>query len=106
MPRRTEVDPLALAVGQRIRELREEAGLTIEKLAYESGLNSKGHLSSIERGLVRPTIHTLNLIADGLDVLLADLVTFPHDDDRSKLIDATRKLSPSRTKQLLRDAQR
>src|SRR5688572_21707928 len=34
MPRRGTPDPLAQAVGARIRQLRQEAGLTIEKLAY------------------------------------------------------------------------
>ena len=103
MPRRTEVDPLALAVGQRIRFLREQAGLTLEKLAYESGLNSKGHLSSIEKGLVRPTIQTLQLLADGLDVLLLDVVCFPDADDRSRLVDRTRTASPAKLRPLLRD---
>ena len=49
MPRRREPDPLAQAVGQRIRQLRQEAGLTMEKLAFESELGSKGHLSNIEK---------------------------------------------------------
>ena len=52
MPRRSTPDPLALAIGQRIRQLREEAGLTQEKLAYEIGM-SKGFLSDIEKGLAR-----------------------------------------------------
>jgi len=47
MPRRTTPDPIALAVGARIRQLRREQGLTLEKLAYESDLGSKGYLSDI-----------------------------------------------------------
>ncbi len=90
MPRRRTADPLSRAVGNRIRELREEAGLTIEKLAYESELGSKGHLSSIERGLVRPTVHTLKAIADRLGVLPLDLLCFPEADDRQRWIDRTR----------------
>lgn len=103
MPRRSTPDPLALAVGERIRVLREEAGLTIEKLAFETEV-SKGHLSSIERGLVRPTIQTLQVLADGLDVLLLDLVNFPGDGDRQRLVDETRKLTPGAVRKLLRDA--
>lgn len=90
MPRRQTPDPLALAVGRRIRALREEVGLTQEKLAFESEVGSKGHLSNLERGLVRPTVNTLQALADRLGVKLLDLVTFPEEDDRSALIDATR----------------
>ena len=102
MPRRSEVDPLALAVGKRIAHLRAENGLTLERLAYESGF-SKGHLSSIERGLVRPTIQSLQTLADGLGVLLLDLVTFPEQGDRQRLIDETRRLPRGTLKRLLRD---
>ena len=55
MPRRSTPESSALAIGQRIRALREEQGLTQEQLAFESDF-SKGHLSSLERGLVMPTV--------------------------------------------------
>jgi transcriptional regulator with XRE-family HTH domain len=104
MPRRQTADPLAQAVGERIRHLREEAGLTIEKLAYESELGSKGHLSTLERGLARPTIQTLKALADRLEVKLLDLVTFPDEDDRAKLIDRTREMSASEIRRLLKQS--
>ena len=97
MPRRLAPDKLALEVGQRIRDIRIAAGLTIEQLAETSKLGSKGHLSNMERGLVRPNIQTLKLIANGLGVLPLDLMTFPKKDVRQKLVEMTRKLS---TKQL------
>jgi transcriptional regulator with XRE-family HTH domain len=93
MPRRIAPDELALEVGQRIREIREEEGLTIQQLAETSELGSKGHLSNMERGLVRPNIQTLKQIADGLGVLPLDLMTFPKRDVRQKLVDLTRQLS-------------
>jgi transcriptional regulator with XRE-family HTH domain len=102
MPRRATPDPLAKAVGARIRQLREAAGLTIEKLAYESELGSKGHPSTLERGLARPTIQTLQVIADRLEVKLLDLVTFPEEDDRAKLIDSTRSMSATEIKRVLK----
>lgn len=89
MPRRRVPDPLAEAVGRRIRMLREEQGLTMEKLAYESEF-SKGHLSSLERGLVMPTVATLQLLADRLGVLVADLVTDPSGGPRAELLEASR----------------
>lgn len=106
MPRRATADPLALAVGRRIRELRLSSGLTMEKLAYESALGSKGHLSNIERGLVRPTVHTLQVLADHLGVLPLDLLTFPDEDLRQALIDQTRRLPLPALRLLRREAER
>lgn len=103
MPRRQEPDPLALRVGERIRQLRLDAGLTIEKLAYESELGSKGHLSNIERGLVRPTIQTLKVLADRLGVLPLDLLNFPDEDERQAIIDRTRDFSMTACRRLLRE---
>jgi transcriptional regulator with XRE-family HTH domain len=98
MPRRKKADRLSLLIGRRIRQLRSEAGLTMEKLAYESELGSKGHLSNIERGLVHTTVHTLQTLADRLDVLLLDLVTFPERSARERRVDADR-LSGGGTRQ-------
>ncbi len=96
MPRRSSPDELALEVGQRIREIREEEGLTIQELAETSELGSKGHLSNMERGLVRPNIQTLKQVADGLGVMPLDLMTFPKNNLRHKLVDLTRQLSLKR----------
>ena len=103
MPRRTTPDPLALRVGQRIRALREEQSLTIEKLAFETEAGSKGHLSSLERGLVMPTVKTLKVIADRLEVMVADLVTDPRDGDRAKLLELSRGLPSGVLKKLVRE---
>ena len=102
MPRRNEPDDLALAVGQRIRELREDREMTIQQLAETSEIGSKGHISNMERGLVRPNIQTLKQVADGLGVLPLDLMTFPKLDIRQKLIDATRRLSRMKLSEVLR----
>lgn len=102
MPRRQTPDPLALRIGQRIRKLRKKAGLSLEKLAYESELGSKGHLSDLERGLTRPTIATLQAIAGRLGVALLDLVTFPEEDDRQRLVEALRTLPEREIERLVR----
>jgi len=102
MPRRIAPDALALAVGQRIKEIRLEVGLTIQELAETSELGSKGHLSNMERGLVRPNIHTLKQVADGLGVLPSDLLNFPKQSIRQRLIDLTRHLSVKRLKEAVR----
>ena len=102
MPRRNEPDDLALKVGQRIRELREDNGMTIQQLAETSEIGSKGHISNMERGLVRPNIQTLKQVADGLGVLPLDLMTFPKLDLRQKLIDLTRAVSRVKIGELIR----
>ena len=91
-------------MGLRIRELRQQAGLTQEKLAYESGF-SKGHLSNIEKGLVRPTIETLRVLAEGLEVLPLDVLTFPDEDERQRLIDQTRSMSNAEIRRLTADGE-
>lgn len=106
MPRRVDPDPLSEAVGRRVRALRAERGLTLEKLAYESGSISKGHLSDLERGLLRPNVQTLKSVADRLGVHLLDLVTFPEEGPRHSLVDATRGLSAVDIAELLQDARR
>lgn len=102
MPRRRAPDKLALEVGQRIRDIRLAAGLTLEELAASSKLGSKGHLSNMERGLVRPNIQTLKLIANGLGVLPLDLLTFPKKDARQRLVEMTRSLSAKQLNEALR----
>ncbi len=86
--------PLARAVGQRIRNLREVAGLTQEKLAYESGV-VKSTLSKVEAGDQLASLAVLELLAGRLDVELLDLLITPDaDHPRHQLIEATRSLPP------------
>src|SRR5215213_4241547 len=103
MPRRIAPDKLALEVGQRIRSLRQEEGLTIEQLAQKSKIGSKGHLSNMERGLVRPNIQTLKQVADGLGVLPLDLLAFPKKDARQRVVDLTRHFSARQLSRLMKD---
>ena len=103
MPRRSTPNPLARQIGRRVRQLRQEAGLTLEKLAYESEVGSKGFLSDIEKGLARPSVQTLSVIADHLEVDLLDLVTFPWRSERQSLVDRTRGLTTGSVKRLLKE---
>ena len=76
--------------------------MTIQQLAETSEIGSKGHISNMERGLVRPNIQTLKQVADGLGVLPLDLMTFPKLDVRQKLIDLTRHISRMKLSEVLR----
>jgi transcriptional regulator with XRE-family HTH domain len=89
--------------GQRIRQLLGERQLTAERLAFESELGSKGFLSDIEQGRARPSIGTLQVIADDLEVTLLDLFTFPDESERAQLVDRTRWLTRGAIRKLLRD---
>ena len=54
-------------VGQRLRVLREERGISMRALARRSGLSANA-LSMIERGLTSPSVSTLNKLANALEV--------------------------------------
>ncbi|MFC1879185.1 helix-turn-helix domain-containing protein [Chloroflexota bacterium] len=54
-------------IGQRIRELRMEHGLSMRAVARLSGLSANA-LSHIERGKSSPSVSTLYKIADALEI--------------------------------------
>jgi transcriptional regulator with XRE-family HTH domain len=60
-------------VGQLIRFHRLRQGLTMEAVADSIG-NSKGYLSGIELGRVKPSLEHLQEIADTLKVNIYDLL--------------------------------
>ena len=62
-------------LSKRIKKLREQRGISAEKLAYSCGL-SKTALSYIERCMKEPKLSTLEKIAYGLDVSLEELFRF------------------------------
>jgi transcriptional regulator with XRE-family HTH domain len=61
-----------VAVGQRLRDLRHNANLSLEIVAARSAL-SVGFLSQIERGLSSPSLRVLATLADVLGVGIAAL---------------------------------
>ena len=60
-----------LDIGQKIKQLRIQKGLTLEELASRSEL-TKGFLSQMERDLTSPSIATLNDILEALGTTLAE----------------------------------
>ena len=69
-------------IGDRIKHLRKQQGLTLEELAARSEL-SKGFLSQVERNLTSPSISTLDDILEALGSSLAD---FFRDDRDERII--------------------
>lgn len=53
-----ELDPFNVEIGARIREARSSAGLTQAELAERTNLSTQ-FISSIERGVYRPSLPTL-----------------------------------------------
>jgi transcriptional regulator with XRE-family HTH domain len=60
-------------VGDRIRDARQDAGLTQEMLAELAGLDRQA-INRIEQAHASPLLDNLFRIADALNVPLADLV--------------------------------
>lgn len=83
--------------GERIKELRERAGFTQNKLAEWAGV-SQTHLRRVELGQQDITIGQLQLVCDGLGITLAEF--FNVGEETENLTDVIAKLSPKQ-KQLL-----
>lgn len=73
-------------ISNRITKLRKAHNLTIEQLAYQSGI-SKGGLSEIERNLKEPRLYTILKICSALELKLSDFFTFEEIDDYSKTLE-------------------
>ncbi len=64
---------LLVRLGRRVQTLRKKKGWTQTEMAVCLGL-SRGHISDIERGRREPGIITLQVIAEGLDTTMSDLL--------------------------------
>ena len=84
-------------VGQRIKELRERAGFTQNRLAEWAGV-SQTHLRRVELGQQDITVGQLQLVCDGLGVTLAEF--FNTGENTEHLSDVIAKFTPKQ-KQLL-----
>ena len=62
-----------LALGHKVRELREDAAISQEDLAYAIGM-SRRYLSGIERGEANPSFDQLVRLAEGLSIHLDQLM--------------------------------
>ena len=74
IPARGVVEEVASGrLGERVRALRRELGLTLEGLAGRSGV-SRAMISKLERGEKNPTLVIAAKVAEGLGVSLSQLV--------------------------------
>jgi transcriptional regulator with XRE-family HTH domain len=75
------------AVGAHVRELRRGAGLTLRALATETRF-SASFVSQLERGLVSPSIHSMEKIAGALGTTLSTLFAAVGDTDGGLVVRA------------------
>lgn len=66
------------ALGKRIQNLRQKAGITQEQLAEKADLSLK-HLGELERGRGNPTLSSLGSLAAALGITLAEMFDFEHE---------------------------
>ncbi|MFF5794460.1 cupin domain-containing protein [Paeniglutamicibacter sp. NPDC012692] len=66
----------ALAIGSRIRSVRQAQRLTIDQVAESTGL-TKGFLSRVERDLTSPSVASLVTLCQVLSIDVGDLFTQP-----------------------------
>jgi transcriptional regulator with XRE-family HTH domain len=64
-------------VGQLLKQLREERGISMRELSRRSGLSANA-LSMIERGLTSPSVSTLYRLTDALNVPITALFRQDH----------------------------
>ena len=62
-------------IGERIKELRMEQGLSTNKLSNMAGL-SQSYVRKLERGENKPTVESLELLCQALGITLEDFVTY------------------------------
>ena len=72
-------------VGQKIKNLRKEKGLTLKELSDDTSF-SVGFLSQLERGLTTIAIDSLEKIAKSLNVELAYFIQEDRKKDKTVVI--------------------
>lgn len=68
-------DEITVLFGQRVKQLRLQAGMSQETFADKCGLD-RTYVSGIERGVRNPTLEVIEVIARGLEIKLNHLFDF------------------------------
>jgi transcriptional regulator with XRE-family HTH domain len=84
-------------VGERIRVLRSEKGITQEKLGELAGLNSN-YIGQIERGEKSLSVYTLKKIAEGLGMSFEEMFRVINPMDKSDALGEIIELLEQRPK--------
>lgn len=76
-----------VSLGDRLRSLRRNRGLSLQALSSSSGL-SRGFLSQVERNQVTPSVASLSRIAEALNVALDTLFLLEARETKLGLVQA------------------
>ena len=91
-------------IGRRIKECRENLGLTQEQFAEKVGMASN-YISTVERGASFPRCENLIAIINGLgvsaDAIFCDVIDQPTDFKKSQLSKKLAALPPDSQKRIL-----
>jgi transcriptional regulator with XRE-family HTH domain len=68
-------DDFLLKIGERVRELRQKAGLTQMELAFRCNDKDYSQINRVELGKVNFSVSYLTLIANALEVTPKDLIS-------------------------------
>ncbi len=79
---------IVAAIGSRLRSLRQEREMTLQQLAEATDL-SPSMLSLVERGRAAPSIQSLIVIANALNVTMSDLIVADKPDEARIVIRAS-----------------
>lgn len=66
-------EELILRVGKRVREIRLSKGLTLERVAFDAGIDYS-QLSRIELGKINTSIYQIYIVSKSLDVPMPELL--------------------------------
>lgn len=70
-------------LGDRLRFLRKQTGLSQERFALKIGMD-RTYYASVENGKRNISILNLNRIADGLDISLSEILCFDRCGDNNE----------------------
>src|SRR5258708_39213596 len=77
-----------VAIGERIREVRQRRNMTLQVLAESTKL-SVSMLSLVERGKASPSIGSLIVIASALGITMSDLIASEPDSGEELVVRAS-----------------
>ena len=84
-------------VGEKIKQYRKQAGLSIRELSEAAGITSS-MLCQIEKGVANPSINTLRSIAKNLDVAVFQFFLEEEDDEEIIVTPESRaRITPANT---------
>lgn len=70
---RLSKEELIVKVGERVREIRLSKGLTLERVAFDAGIDYT-QLSRIELGKINTSIYQIYVVSESLEVSIVDIL--------------------------------